>query len=259
MRVPKGFRVELVAAEPYLADPVAIDFDAKGRIFVGEFHGYNLEGYYEIIELNKTGVLDKKVRRIMDAPEWARSRAAKEQYGTVKLLEDTDGDGRIDKSWVWADRLPRCAGVVAALDGVIAICPPDILYLADRDGDGKAEVREKLYSTVGVGRQWDPPSNPRWNIDNWIYTDGITSGGASRFKPDGSVIERVTGDGQFGQTVSDWGDRFMSLQAQPVRYAVPLPYRYLARNPYHPAQANTESILKYWPCYPTSQPHPWRL
>ena len=66
--VPEGFRVELVAAEPQLADPTAIAFGPRGRIFVCELHGYNLEGYLEMIELNKTGELDKEVRRI-DAPK----------------------------------------------------------------------------------------------------------------------------------------------------------------------------------------------
>ena len=64
------------------------------------------------------------------AREEAQRRAAGGQYGTVKLLEDTDGDGQMDKSHIWADRLPPCYGVVAARDGVIAICPPDILFLA---------------------------------------------------------------------------------------------------------------------------------
>ncbi len=253
LRVPEGFRVEVVASEPHLADPVDIDFDARGRIFVAEIHGYNLEGYWEIVELNKTGVLDRKVRRLMDAPEEARKRAAKEQYGTVKLLEDTDGDGRVDKSSVWADRLRPCYGVVAARDGVIAVCPPDIFYLADRDGDGKAEVKQRLYGSGG-GPMWNRPSNPRWNVNNWIYFDG-----GSRFKPDGSGLEPATGSGQFGQAVSDWGDRFFCVQVRPALHAVPLPYRYLARNPFYPAEANTESLFQYNRVYPSSQPHPWRL
>jgi hypothetical protein len=111
-----GFRIELVAAEPHVADPVAIDFDARGRIFVAEIHGYNLEGYLDVLELNKTGVLDKAVRRIAANPG-AIKKAEQEQYGTVKLLEDTDGDGRIDRAAVWADRLPPCYGVVAARGG----------------------------------------------------------------------------------------------------------------------------------------------
>jgi len=252
-RLPKGFRMEVVASEPHLADPVAMDFDARGRIFVCEIHGYNLEGYYDILKLNKTGVLDRKVRRVMDVPEAAVKRAAKEQYGTVKLLDDSDGDGRMDSCQVWADRLPPCYGVVAARDGVIVVCPPKILFLADRDGDGKAEVREELYKTAG-GPMWSRPSNPRWNLDNWIYYDE-----GARFKADGSAKEPATGNGQFGQAMSDWGDRFLIVQSQPVRYVVPLPHRYLARNPYHAAKGGFVVLLPYNDLYPISQPHPWRM
>src|SRR5262249_17993926 len=63
-QLPKGLRIELVASEPALAEPTGICFDGRGRLFVCELHGYNRDGYYDIIELNKTGVLDKAVRRI---------------------------------------------------------------------------------------------------------------------------------------------------------------------------------------------------
>jgi putative heme-binding domain-containing protein len=251
MRVPKGFRVETVACEPLLADPTDMAFDAQGRIFVCELHGYNLEGYYDVLELNKTGVLDTKVRRI-DANREAQERAAKDQYGTVKLLEDTDGDGRYDKATVWADRLPCCYGVAPALDGVVVACPPDLIYLGDADGDGKPEIRKKLGET-GSGPMWDRPSCPRWNLDNWYYCDG-----GFRFRPDGSAFEPATGTGQFGQTTTDWGDRFYIVQMQPVRYVVPLPHHYLARNPYHGARADTQSLLPYLDVYPISKPDPWR-
>ena len=68
-RLPEGFRIELVASEPHLADPVAMAFDPQGRIFVCEIHGYNLDGHYDIVELNKTGVLDKQVREIPASDE----------------------------------------------------------------------------------------------------------------------------------------------------------------------------------------------
>ena len=144
-RLPEGFRIELVAAEPQLAEPTGMCFDARGRIYVCELHGYNRDGYYDILELNKTGVLDKAVRRIPASKE-AERRAAQETYGTVKLLEDTDGDGRIDRMSVFADRLPPCYGVIAARDGVIALCAPDIFFLAERDGDNKAEVQERWFA-----------------------------------------------------------------------------------------------------------------
>ena len=246
-----GFEIELVAAEPHLADPVAIDFDARGRIFVCEIHGYNLEGYYDILKLNESGRLDTAVRRI-DADPDAQRRAAGGQFGTVKLLEDTDGDGRIDRSWVWADHLPPCYGVAAARDGVIVLCPPEIFFLADRDGDGKAEVRQPLGRT-GEGPMWNRPSSPRHNLDNWVYHDG-----GRRLRSDGSAHEPATGTGQFGQATTDWGDRFFIVQSQPVRHVVPLPHRYLARNPYHAARADVVGLLHYADLYPKSRPHPWR-
>ncbi len=251
IRLPQGLRVEVAASEPLLADPTDLAFDAQGRMFVCELHGYNLEGYYDILELNKTGVLDTQVYRI-DASREAQQRADKDQYGTVKMLEDTDGDGRFDKVTVWADRLPCCYGVAPALDGVIVACPPDLIYLGDADGDGQPETRTVLGQTDS-GPMWDRPSCPRWNLDNWYYCDG-----GLRFRGDGSVVEPATGTGQFGQTTTDWGDRFFIVQVEPVRYVVPLPHHYLARNPYYGAQADTQSLLPYNDVYPISQPDPWR-
>src|SRR5918912_50721 len=143
-RLPEGFEVELVASEPLLAEPTGIAFDAQGRLFVCELHGYNLEGHYDVQELNKKGVLDKKVRRIPASRE-AQERAKKGTYGTVKLLLDTDGDGRMDRAVVWADRLPPCYGLVPARDGVIVLCAPEVVYLADA-GDGRPARRETLFS-----------------------------------------------------------------------------------------------------------------
>jgi len=274
-----GFHVELVASEPYVQDPVAIAFDARGRIFVCEIHGYNLEGYLDVVDLNKTGVLDKAVRRI-PANDEAIEQAAEEQYGTVKLLEDTDGDGRVDRSTVWADRLPACYGVVAARRGVIVLCAPDILYLADCDDDGKPEVRQTLFSGFGIYDMWSRVNNPRWCVDNWIYAAGaIRSGGTIRgpslagevrvgatcfrFKPDGTAFEACSGSASgFGLALSDWGDRFLVTNQQHALYVAPLAHRYLARNPYYAAPNPVVNVCTYGhpaPVYPTSRPDPWRL
>ncbi len=277
-QVPEGFRVELVASEPHVADPVAMAFDARGRILVCEIHGYNLEGYYDVLQLNETGQLDTQVRRISAGSE-ATERAEKGQYGTVKLLEDTTGDGRIDRSTVWADHLPPCYGVVPARDGAIVLCAPDIVFLADRDGDGKAEVRETLFSGFGVGESWTRINNPRWGPDNWIY--GVSGGGSGgtirgphitgevvlgsvcfRFKADGSAIEAAGGRTYgYGQAIDDWGDRFLCTNQQHAMHVIPIPHRYLARNPYYAAPELTRNISSYGHparVYPTSRPDPWR-
>src|SRR5690606_17294405 len=145
IQVPDGYRIELIASEPLINEPSGVCWDARGRMFVCELHGYNLEGQYDIEELNKTGKLDREVRRIQ-ADEVFKEKAKAGTYGTVKMLTDTDGDGRMDKAEVWADRLPPCYGVCPARDGIIVACAPDIVYLADRDGAGRAEVREVLFT-----------------------------------------------------------------------------------------------------------------
>src|SRR5207253_2329997 len=102
-------RIDLVAGEPLVKQPSAMAFDERGRLFVCEIHGYNLDGYLDIVELNKTGKLDREVRRVRHATPASQKAAAKETYGTVKLLHDTDGV--MDRADVWADRLPPCYGV----------------------------------------------------------------------------------------------------------------------------------------------------
>jgi putative membrane-bound dehydrogenase-like protein len=277
-RLPEGFRIELVAAEPLLREPTGICFDARGRMYVCELHGYNLDGYYDILELNKTGVLDTKVRRI-PANKEAEARARKETYGTVRLLESTRGDGRYDKSTVFADHLPPCYGVVPARDGVIVVCAPDIVYLADTQGTGRADVRETLFTGFGVGEIWTNISNPRWGVDNWIYcASGASSGGTIRgphlrgtvklgntcfrFKPDGSRLEPVSGGTSgFGLACDDAGDRFLVTNQQHALYVAPLPYHDLARNPYSPAVDPVVNICTYGhpaPVFRTSEPDPWR-
>ena len=267
-----GFMLDLVAAEPLLREPTAMCFDDSGRLFVCEIHGYNLDGYLDIVELNKTGKLDREVRRVRHATPQSQAEAMKETYGTVRMLRDTDGDGRMDKSDVWADRLPPCYGVIAVRDGVIVVCAPDIVFLADRDGDGRAEVRETLFT--GFSREYIERgiSNPRWGPDNWIYVAAgggggqVTGPGLSkpvsightdfRFKPDGSAIEPVTGtEYMFGLTMTDFGDRFHTIVTQ----VVPLPYRYLARNPFVPSPPGDLGINPYREIFPISQPDPWRL
>ena len=276
--VPAGFRVELVASEPHLADPVAMAFDARGRILVCEIHGYNLEGYYDVLELNKSGGLDRQVRRILANDEAIR-RAALDQYGTVKRLEDTDGDGKFDRSFVLADRLPPCYGLVPARDGVIVLCAPDIIYLADRDDDGVAEVRETLFTGFGVGEMWTRINNPRWGIDNWIYAvSGQGSGGVIRgphlrepvrlgsvcfrFRADGSALQAASGTTHgFGQAIDDWGQRFLCTNQQHALHVIPIPDRYLARNPFYAAPNLTVDISSYGHparVYPISLPDPWR-
>ena len=280
MQFPPGFRLELVASEPLIQDPSCIAFDERGRLFVSELHGYNLEGHLDVVELNQAGRLDRQVRRL----RWefmggeVAQRAKANQYGTIKLLTDTDtdGDGNMDRAHVWADRLPPCYGVVPARGGVIVVCAPDIIFLADRDGDGVAEVRETLYTGFRISTLERGINNPRWGVDNWIYVGGGGGGGTIRgpklkqpvqlgqtdfrIKADGSAIEPVHGAvGTYGLAINDMGDRFPCSGSRPAIYALPLPYRYLKRNPFVATPPTNYAAVDYSSGFRISQPHPWRV
>ena len=274
--VAPGFRVELVAAEPHVADPVAIAFDASGNLFAAELHGYNLEGHFDILELNKTGKLDKRVRRIQ-APEWAWEKAEALFAGKVKLLKDQDGDGQIDTSILFADGLPPCYGLVPARDGMVVLAPPQIIFLADRNGDGRADVREKLFTGLNGGELWSRSNHLVWGEDNWIYAcagrgAGVTIEGPKlsrpvqigsagyRFRSDGSAIEPVTGSaGGFGLGISDWGDQMLVHNSTNGLQVLPIPYHYQLRNPSAASPGTTHHSATFHTVFPISRPHPWRI
>jgi putative membrane-bound dehydrogenase-like protein len=275
-RVPPGFRMELLAAEPLITEPSGAAWDERGQLYVCELHGYNLEGQFDIEALNKTGQLDREVRRIQ-ANDDARKAAEAGTFGTVKKLVDTDGDGRMDKATVFADRLPPAYGIVAARGGIIVACAPDVIYLADRDGDGVAEFREALFTGFKTGALERGINAPQWGPDNWIYFGSGWGAGTItgphlkeavqigrtdfRIRSDGSAIEPVLGSTHtFGFAFTADGERFVSTTSTPGLYVTPLPWHYLARNPdvaapnaQHDAGAGSDKRV-----YPSAPPHPWR-
>jgi putative membrane-bound dehydrogenase-like protein len=272
-RVPAGLTVKLVAAEPLVVEPSGVCWDARGRLFVSELHGYNLEGQFDIEALNETGVLDTEVRRIAAPPE-AVKKAEAETFGTIKLLTDGDGDGVMDRATVFADRIPPCYGICPARDGIVAVAAPQILFLADRDDDGVAEVQEVLYEGFAVGLLERGVSQPQWGHDDWIYAGAGSGGGRItgpalarpvdlpaadfRFKADGSAIEPLVGRTHtFGFTLTDRDEKIVSRTTLAGILTAPVPWRALARNPAY-ALASVEQGLGGDRAYPTSRPHPWR-
>ena len=273
-KLPSGLRMELVASEPLIREPSGVCWDERGRLFVCELHGFNLDGQIDIDEVNRTGKLDTVVRRFF-VPEHIEEAAKAGTYGTVRQLVDTDGDGRMDKADIWADHLPACFGICPARGGMIVVCAPDIMFLADRDGDGIAEVREVLFTGFSTGVLDRRMGDPKWGIDDWIYVgrshrDATITGPHLqrsvalpdtdfRIKPDGSAIEPVSGAvGGLGHTITESGDRFVSSIGWPAHLVAPLPWHLLARNPYVATPALTVQVFPDRRVYPTSKPHPWR-
>ncbi|MCA9194028.1 MAG: c-type cytochrome, partial [Planctomycetales bacterium] len=274
-QVPNGFRMELVASEPLIREPTGVCWDDQGRLFVCEMHGYNLEGQYDIDELNQTGNLDRVVRRIQ-ADERHKEAALKETYGTIKLLRDTDNDGRMDDRVVWADRLPPCLGICPANGGIIAACHTKILFLEDRDGDDQAEVREVLFEGFQDGPLERSVNAPQWGPDQWIYF-GSSAGGGNitgkylptpvsipntdfRIRADGSEIQPITGRTHtLGFTFTEHGDRFVVSTREPGIFVAPISWQELARNPNVSTPRMEVSATTDTRVWPTSHPHPWRI
>lgn len=197
--LPPGFEIRLFASEPQIAKPLNFAFDDAGRMWVTQSTAYP---YPDPSGASKT-----------DA---------------VKVLEDTDGDGRADQVTTFADGLNIPIGVLPYGDGCLCYSIPNIWYLRDTDGDGRCDQREVVLGPFDTSRDTHGMVNSlRDGGDGWIYAchgfnnqsvvtgdDGHTvrmhSGNTFRFRPDGSRIEQVT-RGQvnpFGMTEDDWGYRY---------------------------------------------------
>ena len=138
MTVPEGFSVEVVAAEPDIVNPVAMTIDEKGRFWITESLEYP--------------------RR---EPGPGRDR--------VKILEDTDGDGRADRFTVFLEGLNIPSGIAVGHGGVWIANSPDILFVQDTDGDGKADKQEVVVTGFGRTDTHELPNSLTWGPDGWLY------------------------------------------------------------------------------------------
>ncbi|MFP6649664.1 MAG: PVC-type heme-binding CxxCH protein, partial [Pirellulaceae bacterium] len=251
----RDFELELVASEPLVSDPVDACFDELGRMYVAEMHGYPFS--QEPTKLNPAG-------------------GGKKDAGIIRLLEDTDGDGTMDHSTVFADKLSWPTSVRCYNGGVFVIAPQHLYYLKDTDGDRKADVREVILTGFGRDNVQSVTNGLQWGLDNKIYFAAgrnpkqllhrgkplfPVSGIDLRFDPRTEKFERVTGGLQFGHTADAWGTRFVCSNSNHMQQVV-YPQRYLARNPYFVASGLVRSVATDGPSarvFRTSPPEPWRI
>lgn len=228
--VEPGFHVELVAAEPLVMDPVGMSFDERGRLFVAEMRGYNQGSRTPSSE--------------------ARALAMQtEKLGQVKLLEDTDGDGRFDTSTVYVDDLIWPNGVMAYDGGVFVAAAPDLLYCKDTDGDGKADLRQVVFSGFGFSNWQHLPNSFRWGLDNRIHAASGSGGGEIRrpehpqaeavlirgrdfaFDPRTLELEPTNSSAQFGLSFDSWGGKYLTSNSDHILFVF-FEDAYIARNPF---------------------------
>lgn len=194
-QVAPDMHLELFAAEPDIAKPIAFAWDERGRLWVCETrdypHGVQPDG---------------------------------KGHDSIKICEDTDGDGKADKFTVFAENLNIPTSMVFANGGVIISQPPRMIFLKDTDGDGKADVRQEIMTGWGIGDTHAQANNLHWGYDNWIYGcvgysgfNGTVGGqemrfaqGTYRFKADGSALEFLHqfSNNSWGHSANEAGDQF---------------------------------------------------
>jgi putative membrane-bound dehydrogenase-like protein len=258
-RVAPGFRLELVAHEPDVVDPVQMAFDEHGRLYVVEMRWYQSETRGDLM-------FDERI-------------------GRIRLLEDTDGDGRFDKSTIFADRLRYPSAVFPYDGGVYVGVEPDILFMKDTTGDGVADERRVVFTGFGNHRErLDSQmfmNSLAWGLDNRIHgAKGhggfITSVAAAgqpeldlrtrdfSFDPRTHVMRPESGGGKQGLSFDDYGHKFVCTQST-VAQVLMYEDRYAGRNPHYAPPRALEEIAREPGEHPDrqrvariSQEDPWR-
>ncbi|MEO1980318.1 MAG: PVC-type heme-binding CxxCH protein [Fuerstiella sp.] len=211
--LPPGFSAELVVAEPTIAKPMNMAFDERGRLWVTSSEEYPIA-----------------------AP------ADREGKDKIVVLEDQDGDGHRETITTFADGLNIPIGLYPYKDGVICFSIPNIWFLRDTDGDGRADKREKLYGPVGYERDTHGMCNGfTRGFDGWLYAchgfnnhttvagaDGheitMQSGNIFRMRLDGSRIEHFTHGlvNPFGMCQTPAGDLLVAdCHTKPISLLIP--------------------------------------
>ena len=231
------YEIQLVAAEPLVCDPVDVVWDAAGRMYVAELRDYPL-------------------------PPGTGPRLSR-----IRLLEDTDHDGVMDKATTWADQLDDVQGMLPMNDGLLITSRTGIHFFKDSNADNVADIFQPLYVVNEPRHNQLQISSPRWDIDNTItFNNGIDSKQIHpvdkpdqklsftrmnlRLDPQTNALMPLAGMGQFGTTYDDWGRRFYCTNRSPAIFNV-LPRDVLTRNQYAGLTSGQEDIQpaasRVWP------------
>jgi putative membrane-bound dehydrogenase-like protein len=248
-KLAPGFKLQLVASEPMIRSPVAVDFDEDGRMYVAEFPEYNQHGNPKFNE-----------------------------RGAIKVLEDTDGDGIYDKVSTLAE-LDSPVALACWDGGVFVGAVPHIFYLKDTKGAGKADVKKIIYTGFSRDKAGEGMLNSiRWGLDNRFHLSTSAAGGNVKrpgakdakvfnvrgqtflFDPRSLRVELISGSAQHGMSMDDWGRMFTCSNSNPGQMLM-YDGRYLLKNPY--VQAPTPLINLYGPVQAKylkriSPNEPWR-
>lgn len=221
-RLLPGLKIELVAAEPEVIDPVSIAFDETGTLWAIEMTDYP------------------------NGPQPGQPPMSR-----IRALQDKDGDGRYETSRVFADKLLFATGVQPWKGGVIVTLAGEIAWFKDTDGDGTADIRQTWFKGFAEQNPQLRANHPHWDLDNHVYVANGLRGGTVvadaqawgrdlkpvtlsnfdfRFSPTTGAAEPISGVGQFGMTFDDSGHRFVCSNRNPCRQIL-LEDHYLKRNP----------------------------
>lgn len=217
MQYANNLKVEVVAAEPLVIDPVAVEFGPDGKLWVVEMRDYpsGMDGNL------KPG-------------------------GVVKFLEDLDHDGVYDKATLFLEGLSFPTGVMVWKKGVLVCTAPDVLYAEDTNGDGKADIKRKVLTGFATHNFQARVNSLVPGLDNWVYASGGLFGGVIksfngqtvnvtnrdfRFQPETGVLEPVSGRTQQGRVRDDWGNWF-GCRNGTLCLHYPVNESYYRKNPY---------------------------
>jgi mono/diheme cytochrome c family protein/glucose/arabinose dehydrogenase len=202
--MPPGYRVELVASEPLVQEPVAMDWDTDGRLWVVEMPGFMAD----ITGSNE------------DDP-----------IGRVVVLQDTNGDGRMDKRTVFADGMVLARSIKILDRGVLVAEPPNVWLMRDTNGDLRADTKELVTNQYGR-RGADPQENANgflWGLDNRMYTAGQADI-QLRLKNGVFELQKTLQRGEWGVTEDDAGRIYRNTNESAL-HVDEVHTAYFARNP----------------------------